>query len=175
MLVVAKGEGYAVRLAEAGVAQTDRPTITGAAIMTPRAGRFISTPSAEVPGGDLFFRHLSTEKGSKRYRYQARLDRVEGHRWKADRRLRVCPSLSGYRVLPLRATSSVAPGMFPDECLGGGWSTGSAESCVRGRNGEELQVHAVHPKKGRAYIRSHDANGVATDTLLTLPRCGGKP
>lgn len=48
-------------------------------------------------------------------------------------------------------------------------------ACVRGRNGEELQVHAVHPKRGRAYIRSHDAKGAATDTLLTLPRYGGKP
>jgi len=47
-------------------------------------------------------------------------------------------------------------------------------ACVRDRNGKELQVLAVHPKRGRAYIRSHD-KGTATDTLLTLPRYGGKP
>jgi hypothetical protein len=46
---------------------------------------------------------------------------------------------------------------------------------VRDSKGKELNVHAVHPKKGRAHIRSHNQDGEATDTLLTLPRYGVKP
>lgn len=51
-------------------------------------------------------------------------------------------------------------------------------ACVLGHKGkdkgEEIEVRAIRPKRGRAYIRSY-RNGKPGDNLLLLPRYGVSP